>query len=254
MYIIVSLPLYLVHGTNPYADVFLSGHIFAAAMLLFLSAHEEDAEKKRSFLRLAILGVALLPFTKNEGLLLYFPPLVLFTIILILKNRKHFYSICTLFSCCTLSVLLPWLLFKWSHHLQFGNAKSINAFTEFSWQSEALIAIFLNTFFLGNWLLFFFLCFGLLIWQWRSTFSSPLLVLTGFFLIVYFGQLGLYLFTGLSAEAVKQTGYARGIVHLVPVMVMITVLLLEKTVLSVTKNNQEVSLIQDAHEGSCAGR
>ena len=40
------------------------------------------------------------------------------------------------------------------------------------------------------------------------------------------GQLFAYLFTGLSQEALFQTGYARGLIHLMPVIVTVTTVLL----------------------------
>jgi hypothetical protein len=35
------------------------------------------------------------------------------------------------------------------------------------------------------------------------------------------------MFTGLHVEALNQTGYARGIIHLIPVVVVITTILLK---------------------------
>jgi len=268
VYILTSLPLFLMHGTNPYADVYLSTHIFAAVTLLYLSTVQKERMEQLSFLRLAILPIALLPFMKNEGLLIYFPPLVLTLGILLcvtlrcnvlypwIRGFLRFapkaphhdtQNIATkgglitilLFIFIPFFILLPWLHFKWSHGLSFGNAKTLPTLTDLQWQPQALLAIFLNSFFLGNWLLLFFVFFALLIWQWRTALRTPLLVLTGFFLVVYFGQMSVFLFTGLSAEAVKQTGYARGIVHLIPIMVAMTTILLRKAFQDVVKKEYD---------------
>ncbi|PIR52766.1 hypothetical protein COU76_04715, partial [Candidatus Peregrinibacteria bacterium CG10_big_fil_rev_8_21_14_0_10_49_10] len=238
IYILTSLPLFLMHGTNPYADVFLSTHIFAAVTLLYLSTVQKERMEQLSFLRLAILPIALLPLMKNEGLLIYFPPLFLMTGILLWKQRhslKNLFFFCVLSFLCIFSVLLPWLSYKYTNGLSFGNAKTLPTLTDLQWQPQALLAIFLNSFFLGNWLLLFFIFFALLIWQWRTALRTSLLVLTGFFLVVYFGQMSVFLFTGLSAEAIKQTGYARGIVHLIPIMVAMTTILLRKAFQDVVK-------------------
>jgi hypothetical protein len=64
----------------------------------------------------------------------------------------------------------------------------------------------------------------------RRAFRPSLTILIGFFFLVYFGQLFLYLFTSLSTEAVNQTGYARGLLHIVPVGVLIGTALLSSTV------------------------
>jgi hypothetical protein len=82
-----------------------------------------------------------------------------------------------------------------------------------------------NTFSEGNWLLLFPLFFGLLAFRWRDAFGW-LLIPTMFFLFVYVGQALLYLFTSLSREAILQTGYARGLIQLMPLIVMLTILLL----------------------------
>jgi hypothetical protein len=122
-------------------------------------------------------------------------------------------------------VLLPWLTYKWMHGLPFGNAKSVASFT-IGWQPWVWLSIIVNTFFEGNWLFLFPVLFGLLIAEKRFAFRSALVIPVAFFLMVYVGQIILYLFTTLGAEALMQTGYARGIIHLVPVMVLISTILL----------------------------
>ena len=240
LYLFGSLPLPLLHATNPYADMFLSAHIGAAACFLLRALWYPERAKSLRFLLLSSLPIALLPFTKNEGLLLYFPPLV-FALTLSLFHLTHrgiFHRsdalhvfLWTLFIASF--VLLPWLLFKWSHHLTFGNAKSVTSFWPLSWNSESLHAILVNTFFEGNWLLLFWLFFPLLLWQWRSVLRFPLLPLSASFLLPYLVQITLYTFTPLAIEAIKQTGYARGLLHLLPIVILLTVLLLHRTLSNV---------------------
>ncbi|MFH1670024.1 MAG: hypothetical protein ABIA92_00365 [Patescibacteria group bacterium] len=231
-YILASLPLYLMHGTNPYADVYLSVHILAAVTLLFHALASEDPDRRASFLRLSAFATALLPFTKNEALIMHTPAILLILAIALwwmkrigkmsLKDCIH----TVLWYVLLLSaVTIPWIAYKWSHGLTFGNAQSLSNIN-LAWQPGVLKAIAKNTFLEGNWLLLFPLLLLLLIIQKRTAFKTPLLVLTGFFLIVYLGQFPLYMFTFLSTEALYQTGYARGIVQLAPTVVMIVTVLL----------------------------
>lgn len=232
-YLLGSLPLFLMHGTNTYADCFMAAHVFAAVSMLFSAFSVEEGERRRSFLRIGAVALGILPFIKNEGLIVYLPPLLLLSILGIIwfhrtrriEIRETLRSLITLLLPLVL-VAVPWLLFKWSHGLSFGNAKPFSSFN-IGWQPNVLFAMTVNTVFEGNWLLLFPFFFALLLWRWKkalTTFSF----LTLFFLIVYVGQAMLYLFTSLSIEALKQTGYARGLIHLVPTVVFLTVLLLHE--------------------------
>ncbi len=225
-YLLASLPLYLMHGANAYADVFLSVHLFLAlSMILHVLRAEGDAQK--AFIRIAALALGLLIFTKNEAILLYLPPLVLILIISLVRNRSlPLKSMILWYTLAILAVLVPWVLYKVSHGLTFGNAKEVTGMT-LGWQPGVVRAVWINTFFEGNWLLLFAVFIGLLIARAKQAFRSVLVVLTGFILIVYFGQLFLFLFTSLSQEALRQTGYARGLLHLVPCIVFLIVLLLQ---------------------------
>jgi hypothetical protein len=226
--ILASLPLELIQGTAAYADVFLSAHVCAAIVFLF-HALRTKSQNAPAYLRLSALALAAVPLTKNEGWALYFPVLcALFagTLFLLRRRlmRREIVSALLIAIACICVLTVPWIAFKLMHGLPFGNAKSID--WHLSWYPEALVSILVNTFFEGNWHLLFVLLFALLALRWRTAVSSPLVLLTGMFLIPYAGQLFLYLTTGLSQEALFQTGYARGLIHLMPVIVMLTVLLL----------------------------
>lgn len=232
-YLIGSLPLYLMHGSNPYADAFVSVHVFLAASLAFFGVTEGDPKKRLTFLRLGALAAGLLTFTKNEGLLVYLPPILLLLCFSLWRtvrrgdmHKRDAIEVLGWYGGCLVLLGLPWLLFKWQHGLTFGNAKPFTSLG-IGWQEGVAFAISINTFLEGNWLLLFPLLLLLLIAQWRRAFSS-LLPLAGFFLIVYVGQGLLFFFTGLSTEALRQTGYARGLVHLTPTIVLLTTLLLEQ--------------------------
>lgn len=231
-YILSSLPLYLIHGTHSYADVFLSVHLFATLSFLYHSVVCKEAKYRPAYFRISALAAGLLIFTKNEALMIYLPVLllILFASLLMLRTKKvlkpeDVKRAVLLYVASIAAVAVPWMLFKFFNDLPFGNAKAVTGLS-LGWQEGVLNAIWINTFFEGNWLLLMPVFIGLLIAKWRQAFRSPLVILTAFFLIVYFGQLFLFLFTSLSTEALRQTGYARGLVQLVPIVVFVTTMLL----------------------------
>lgn len=227
----LSLPLAVMHGTNPYADVFVSAHVFLAASWTFHALRERDAARARSWWLLTGVALGALSFTKNEGLIVYTPPLLLIAATAFaLRWRSGAMNVRgitdsllrALVPLCV--VALPWLAFKWSNGLTFGNAKPFSAFT-IHWRENVLMSVGVNTFLEGNWLLLFPLLFLLLCWRWRAALRAYA-PLTAFVGIVYLGQMSLFLFTDLAVEALMQTGYARGLIQLMPCIVLLTVLLL----------------------------
>ncbi len=230
-YAYLSMPLATMHGTNPYADVFVSLHVFLAASWALDALVEKNPARQPA--RFAILGLAFaaLSFTKNEGIIVYLPPLVLILLVafaLRLKagsaTVKGAFFLLLRAATPLLLVALPWLAFKWMNGLTFGNAKPFTSFVIY-WRERVLMSVGVNTFLEGNWLLLFPLLFGLLAWRWRAAWRTYL-PLTAFVAIVYLGQMALFLFTDLAAEALMQTGYARGLIQLLPCIVLLTGLLL----------------------------
>lgn len=238
----LSMPLATMHGTNPYADVFVSLHVFLAAAWTLDALQEHDPNRRPVRYLLVGLAFAALSFTKNEGMIVYLPPLILILVIgtgLALRNREislaSAVALLTRAAVPLIIIALPWLVFKWANGLTFGNAKPFSTF-EIYWRANVITAVGINTFFEGNWLFLFPLLFVLLVWRKTAAWRTYL-PLTAFFTIVYLGQLMLFLFTNLSVEATMQTGYARGLVQLLPCVVFLTGLLVadaggEKEVLS----------------------
>lgn len=233
-YVLTALPLVVMHATNPYADVFMAAHVLATGSLTAsaLLPHLSGAQRA-TFLRLAILAIACLPFTKNEGLVLYFPPALLawgVTLAMLIRRseepvEKASRILAFAIAAC-LAVALPWLAFKWTHALAFGNAKGILGL-DIAWEPMAFLAIIINTFSEGNWLLLPGFLLLLIVLRGLNLLRSPLLPLTILAALPYAAQIGIFTLTGLSAEAMQQTGYARGLIHLVPVAVLIAVMLLK---------------------------
>ncbi len=229
-----SMPLFFLHATNAYADLFLAAHVFAAVSLLYAGVAAEDANTRAAFLRVGAIAAGLLVFTKNEAVLLHLPPLILLLLgslwILVRRNsmsRREALVTLAWYAGAIAAIAVPWIGFKIANGLAFGNAKEVSGFV-LSWQPGAAYAIAYNIFLEANWILFFPLLLLLLLFKRRAAFASAIAILVLFFLIVVVGQLPLYLFTGLGTEAIRQTGYARGILHIMPVGVLALTLLLER--------------------------
>lgn len=230
-YVLASLPLFVVHGTNAYADAFLAAHVAAAVLPTFFAVQEDDASRRNAWLRIGALMTGILLFTKNEAAVLYLPTLLAVTACALAWMRwKRGMSNAELKRALLWYVIsfmllgLPWLVYKWLNGFTFGNAKELSSLA-LEWHDGVLTAIGINTFFEGNWILLFPLLFVLLIIRWKDAFRSSLLALSAFFLITYFLQIAVFVFTPLAWEAIRQTGYARGLVQLTPIAVVLMVLL-----------------------------
>jgi hypothetical protein len=222
-WLLVSLPLLLMHGTNTYADVFLASILFAAVSTLLFADHA-DGDARTSFLRVSALATAALAFTKNEALLLYLPGIALLWILLLWRGRGRDGGAALWAFWAVAAVLVPWVTYKWAHGMTFGNAKAVTGLS-MGWQPQALNAIVTQLWFEGNWMLLPLLLPILLVWR-RSEAFTRLRLLAIFTILLFLGQLPLYLFTSLSVEATYQTGYGRGLIHLAPIAVLLFAALL----------------------------
>ena len=230
---LISLPLLFMHGTNPYADGFLAAHIFAAVSLLFAAFGSRRPDERDTFFRLGALATAVLVFTKNESLLLHIPPILLLLFcalgVLIWQGKKMTKAdalrAVAWYGGMIGAILLPWLIFKWMNGLPFGNAKGIPGFVAL-WQPGVAYAMYYGLFLEANWMFFFPLLILGCVLSLRHIKQLPSVwIPLAFFLIVFLGQLPLYLFTGLATEALRQTGYARGIIQILPVGLLALVLM-----------------------------
>lgn len=236
-YILVSLPLLTMHTTGAYADAMLALHIFLAVSWLMFAVREKG-DTRVSYTKLSAIAVALLVYTKNESILLHLPPIGLLLVLAIAMRRfsaKEVKTALLWFGGCTGAVLLPWLLFKWSNNLGFANAKNVSDLT-MEWHEGVLQAIGVNMFFEGNWILLPGLFVALLLIRFQTAFKTSLVIATAFVLMVVLGQLPIYTLTTLATEAIMQTGYARGILHLMPLVVVVTTVLLEEIFGKTSKN------------------
>ncbi len=236
VYLLVSLPLLLIQATNPYADIFMAAHILLPMICLFAMSETEDREKVKTWVKLFGFALGLMIFTKNEASVLYAPTMtILFVWILLAKKkvalltaeqvRKTF----ALFALLALLFAAPWLLFKWMHGLTFGNAKSVSGLT-LSLNTKVIQAIWFHLSHEPNWLLLPLVTPLTIILSGKSAFKLPEGVLTVFLLVTVAAQFLIFIFvSSLATEAIMQTGLSRGLLHIMPIAVMVVMVLLQKT-------------------------
>ena len=224
IYIFTALPLPLVHASAAYAD------LLVAALLLAIVGLLSRSKEHPSLLTISSVLTSLLVFTKNEAILLYVPILVVISILLSVSQPSSVSRLRAIsYQLTAISfITLPWLLYKWFHGLPFGNAKTISDL-EILWQPEVLRVFAINTFLEGNWNLLPLLFVCLVILNIKKLRQVHILIPLLFVLFALSEQLGIFVFTGLSAEAMKQTGLARGILQLIPIVVLISVLLMDQS-------------------------
>ncbi len=234
--LLVSLPLLLIQATNPYADIFMAAHVLLAILCLISLASQRDPEKSRTWTSIFGLSLGLLFFTKNEATVLYAPLLTLMLLwVLFEKKRAGILNVEQARRLLGLSMLLamtfaaPWLLFKWSQGLTFGNAKSVSGLS-IVFNALSLQAIWYHLTREPNWLLLPLVTPLAVILSGKKAFKLPDGILTVFLILVISAQIFIFTFTPLAPEAIMQTGLSRGLLHVMPIAMMLTIFLTEQLV------------------------
>ncbi len=223
---IVSLPLILIHGNNPYADIFVAAHVLLAASALLALRKSHVSSDIQAWTKLFFLTLGLLVFTKNEALLLHVPLLCLAAVIFEIWHRKnlalkdHRKTLVTGL-CIAVAFALPWLSFKWMNGLTFGNAKSVSG-VSLTFNPVVLKAIWFHLTHEANWLLLPLVLPLALIAAGRRFWRSPEAVLGAFVLADIALQFMLFIMIqALATEAINQTGLSRGLLQVAPVAVLV---------------------------------
>lgn len=232
VYTLVSLPLVILHGTNPYSDVAMAAYLFFALSSLIEWAKTSDPLSQRSWFRIMCCSVALMIFVKSEALLLFLPPI---TVLFLMSwwRREHTepgsWKTVAQYACSVACVALPWIAFKASLGLEFGNAQSVGGLSmALSLHEEVPGAIFNDLFYTGSYLLFFPVLLLLLTLTQRFWKRDAITLLLLFLAIVFLGQFLIYTLTPLGPEAANHTGFGRGMVQLLPSLVFLVTCLLAK--------------------------
>ena len=253
---LVSLPLLLVHGVNAYSDVLMGGFVFAALYSFYRWMKEGDEGAKRSWLLIFAGFSAAMIFVKNEALLIFIPTIGILFAYACSKAPSTKHQILNksqalnpkrvsawnlgfisdlgfgiwdflIWLLIVSSVVVPWTLFKWFEGLTFGNATAVSGFSLEVHEGVAF-AVEGDLLYTGSYLLFFPLFLLLLFMGWRFYLRKSLGALVAFFLIVLLGEFCIYLLTPLATEAIRHTGFGRGMVHILPVGMFISMLIVQK--------------------------
>ena len=229
-YLLVSMPLVLMQGTNAYTDIFMAAHLFLVLSFFYQWMIAEDGDHKRVWLLLLSFTAAAMLFVKNEAMLLYLPPIAilvfLFWIKQYLSGREHVRTLLVFFGFVG-ALAVPWVSFKLFYGMVFGNATSVSAFS-FTPNPDVPESIMNSLFYSGSFLLLFPLFLLLLGLTWRFWTRRVLGFLIAFLFIVFTGEFFIYYLTGVAVEVIRHTAFERGIVHLVPIIVFVSVLILRE--------------------------
>lgn len=222
VFILISLPLVLIHGVNAYADVLMAVHLFCVLYAFYRWVIERGSSRQSWLLLFGVMTAAMI-FVKNEALMIFLPPiaLIFFAFCERWKLRRDFIKWVAIVS----SVTIPWVLFKFSHGLTFGNASEVSGFSLTPHEGVAH-AIGGDLMYTGSYMLFFplfILLLAMTIKFWRK---HALGLVIAYLFIVFVGDFCIYWLTPLATEAIRHTGFGRGMVHLLPLGVFSSVILL----------------------------
>ncbi len=241
VYLLASIPLLLIQGTNPYADAWLAAHLFICAVCL-LQAAQADVHAFRRWLMLLGVGLGLLLWTKNEAFVLYAPAMVIATIVLVRVKtvREHLDQktlMRPLFAAAGIGllVLAPWLLFKLFNGLTFGNAKGVFSVT-FGYNPAVPQAIWFHFTREPNWLILPLAFAVTLIASGKRAWQLPWIALVLPVVIIVPVQMLIFTFTSIANEAIMQTGLSRGVLHVIPVILLLTILMTYELIATRSQN------------------
>ena len=236
--LLVSLPLLLIQATNPYADIFMAAHVLVPMLCLLAAAKSHDAKKVSVWMTIFGFSLGLMLLTKNEATVLYSPIMgMLFVWILLRKKSMGEYDNRTLWRIVIVSAPLallvgtPWILFKWTNGLTFGNAKSVSGVT-LSLNTKVIQSIWFHLTHEPNWLLLPLSLLAAIAASGRRAFRLSEKILTVFVILTISAQFLLFTFVApLATEAIMQTGLSRGLLHIAPVAMMLLMLLTKRLIM-----------------------
>lgn len=220
------IPLYYIHWTNPYFDVFQSVYFFAALAMLY------GFLKNKLSVIFPILFVWILWYTKSEWLIIFMiSALVTYLLRYFIRNKwslsKESLRSFWLIIWWALLINLPFIIFKLTHGLWFGNGEANVTQTALSLHTEIFYPLYIALF---KWwcynLLFssFVVALFYVLYKKRLNMSSSLLFLL-WFLISFAAIIFIYLTTFTFQYVVDQTGINRSMMQIIPVLVFVLVLL-----------------------------
>jgi len=234
VYFLSSIPLYHIHWTNPYFDLFQWLYLFVVIYLMY--RYMKNFQNKH-LLILTLIFIAFLWLTKNEWLSMYLPLMVLGIIFVLLIQKiflkksinltlQDFLKIMPVF-------MLPaiFIIFKLIYNLWFGNWRNRVSEYPIEYNPDALYAIKIAVFNEWNFnLLWFFLVILVLYFivvNFRKIKENIGIYIVILF-FVWFVLVNILLLTfikSLHKEAISQIWVNRVFIHIVLLWVFFMVIL-----------------------------
>ena len=188
-YALSSVPLLYFHSHVAYADLLYSIFLFISVMSLFYFITGSG----NSFFYLSGIAGAFGIWTKNEGLSILLPLLLIISVFLLLTRKVKFkdFLLHWFFAALTIS---PWLGFRFLYQLHFlsGDSSTFNLVFNPQFVGEMLSSIFLRSHF--N--LLFLVFFGIVILRFKNIYRDfPLRFLTAVILALFLVYNGIIIFT-----------------------------------------------------------
>ncbi len=188
-YLLSSVPLLYFHSHVAYADLFYSIFLFVSVIALFYFI----AGGGKSFFYLSGIAGAFGIWTKNEGLTILLPLLIIVSIILLLRKQLKLKDWLLHWFFAALTVL-PWLAFRFINRLDVlsGDSSTFNLVFNYQFIGEVVSSIF----FRSHFALLFLLLFGVVIFRFKDIYQNPSLrFFAGVIMVSFVVYNGIIIFT-----------------------------------------------------------
>ncbi len=170
IYLIASIPLFLIHAASNYADLTIS--FFFTSAGIYLCRWLESKNNAFLIVSACLLGIA--NFTKNEGIILYTPSFIITLLFFLVSQKKGLQEIikqALVYISTTLIFCIGWLYINWKFGLGFDESgKSANL----EFHPEAFSLLYDKLLFEGEYNLFWLGLCLLVIAGWKILKEPPL--------------------------------------------------------------------------------
>ncbi len=226
--ILCGVPLYYIHWTNPYFDVFQSLYFFTSLYMCYLFVD------KKIWIWLPILFVWMLWYTKSEWLLIYTTSVFWTYFLWYLINKENLFkkeNILSFFKVIWWAFLinLPFIIFKIVNWLWFANGNENVWNITFETHPEIFKAIFDVLFNGGCYnILFFAFIIWILIYLFNRKIKfdkKEILWFLIWFLVALLIIIFVYFVTFNYKEVTTQTWVNRSFMQLIPTITYVTILM-----------------------------
>lgn len=217
-YLLGGLPFLYFHSWIPYDDLSFAGYLFLTATSLFVFLDQGS----RPHLYISALALAFAVWTKNEGFALVLP-VVLGLGLGLLAARKFSLKNFLIYWAVAILACLPWLAFRFSHHLDVLSGDSSGL--KLVWNSQFFGDVFSSVFLRSHFNFLWLLVMVLLIYFWRPIWQNlPLRFLSLFLVTLFVFYNGVILFTD---KAYDLSAAVRVNLHIAPLAFFLVTLLFE---------------------------